>query len=354
MYVGHVGLARSDVAAAEKLPIARIVEATQAARQRDRPHDQRVDALPPSATSVGQLQLARIFGVCAVVIALSTLFDMAFPQLMYSWSTPGVTPGRAAGFFINANKASEAVILTALLAMPALRTATALPLAVLAGVAVLVTFSRTGMVAWVVLIGLYWTGGLLRRGHLLAMAALAVLLVASGSLLALLVESQDLPTIAAADITDRLRFLGTGDLSDDSAQSRGAVVREGIDLFLRNPLVGAGSGATHVWDFGLAPHNFAVLMAAEYGVVGIAFWLALIALVATGGYFARRDHQWVAAGLLLMFSMATHNILDFPYWIVWILLLAMDFGMSAPRFSPRTQTPGAAVPVPDRSASAGR
>ncbi len=202
------------------------------------------------------------------MIALSTLFDMAFPQLMYSWSTPGVTPGRAAGFFINANKASEAVILTALLAMPALRTATALPLAVLAGMAVLVTFSRTGMVAWVVLIGLYWTGGLLRRGHLLAMAALAVLLVAGGSLLALLVESQDLPTIAAADITDRLRFLGTGDLSDDSAQSRGAVVREGIDLFLRNPLVGAGSGATHVWDFGLAPHNFAVLMAAEYGVVG--------------------------------------------------------------------------------------
>ena len=55
-----------------------------------------------------------------------------------------------------------------------------------------------------------------------------------------------------------------------------------------------------------------------------------------------------------MFAMATHNILDFPYWIVWILLLAMDFGMSAPRFSPRTQTPGAAVPVPDRSASAGR
>ena len=80
----------------------------------------------------------------------------------------GSSPGRAGSFYINANKAGEAAVLTALLALPALTRRTALPILALAGVAVLVTFSRSAMIAWMLVALLFMlTGriGAVQVGH---------------------------------------------------------------------------------------------------------------------------------------------------------------------------------------------
>ena len=302
-----------------------------------------------STTAVRRLDLARIFCLCSIMIAVSLLVDFALPYTLYPPTTPGAVLGRFGSFFINPNKAGEAVVLTAMLGLPAISRRTALPFLALVCAAVLVTFSRSAMVAMVLLTGLAWASGLLGRTQLLLAGAALLLLVASGGVLSVLLNTDALPSIDADDIVQRLQFLSTGDLHDDSAQERAFVVMQGLQLFFDHPLMGAGSGATHLWQFEVAPHNQAVMMAAEYGLLGLAGWLVLLYLIATGSYFTSRGQQLGAAALMLFFSMSTHNMLDFPYWSVAMLVLSMRYaGGSADgagKLSTRVALPSARQPV---------
>ena len=299
-------------------------------------------------TAISRRTLARIFLWCAVAISAAVVIDFLLPGLLYPLSTPGIVPGRVGAFFINANKAGEAAVLTALLALPALTRRSALPLALGVGVAVLLTVSRTGMVAWVLLVALYWWEGLLRQAQLLIGGGVVAAMVAGGGLLTLLVDSRDLPSVNAADIVERLSFLATGSLHDESGSERSFLLIEGLRLFGDNLLLGAGVGATHLWEFPVAPHNQPVMMAAEYGVLGLAGWLCLMGLVVTGNYFSTRSGQLAVAGFVALFSMSTHNMLDFPYWIVALLVISMRYGTTplAPSALPpsggggRRQRPG--------------
>lgn len=284
-------------------------------------------------TALSRRQLATIFLVSGFVLALSLLFDLAFPEVLYPWTLPGAVPGRPGSFLINANKPAEVLVLCGLLAMPVLRPRLALVLVMVMGLGIFATFSRTGMVAWVLLVLVYWNQQILKRAQIIGIGGFAVLLVASGGLLAILIESQDLPVDAVKDISNRISFIGTGNLQDESAQDRGFVLQEGVKLFFGHPLAGAGAGATHYWEHDVAPHNFLVLMAAEYGLIGVAAWLGLVFMVLSGRYLEHFSGQVCATGFLILFTMSTHNILDFPYWLVGLFLLSMNFGPADPRYS---------------------
>ena len=282
-------------------------------------------AIALGSTALSRREIARVCQVCAIIASATLVFDFMVPEFMYPWTTESTVPGRAASFFINANKAAEAVILTSLLAMPVLNRRTAPWLILLAGLGIFATFSRSGMLAWFVLVAVYAGSGLLGRTQLLLAGALPLLLIPASSLLILLGEQQGLDQNSIADITNRLAFLGTGDVADDSAQSREQVMLEGVRLFFSQPVFGAGAGATHVWEFPVAPHNQLVAMAAEYGLLGIGLWLWLVVLIATGGYFDRRWLQWVGVFYVCLFSMMSHTMLDYPYWLLSIQLMAMKF-----------------------------
>ena len=284
-------------------------------------------------TALSRRQLATIFLFCGFVLGLSVLFDLAFPEVLYPWTVPGVVPGRPGSFLINANKPAEVLVLCGLLAMPVLRPRVALILVMSMGLGIFATFSRTGMVAWIILVMIYWRRHILTRTQIVGIGAVASVLVASGGLLVILIESQDLPLDAVKDISNRINFLSTGNLQDDSAQSRGFVLQEGIKLFFQHPLTGAGAGATHYWEYDVAPHNFLVLMSAEYGVIGVAAWLSLLGMLLSGCYFDSLECQAYSAGFLVLFTMSTHNILDFPYWLVGLFILSMTFAPPDPRRS---------------------
>ncbi|MGE3922384.1 MAG: O-antigen ligase family protein, partial [Lautropia sp.] len=241
-------------------------------------------AIVTVATVLPRIVLARVFAVCAVLVSGSILFDFLFPFTLYEITTKGLTPGRVGGFYIDPNKAGEAAVLTALLAMPALTRRSAAAIMVLAGAAVVVTFSRSGMVAWLLTACLFVLVGKITRAQVLVVVLAGAVLALSGTAVQWLVLNADLPSVNAADVLNRLEFLGTGDLRDDSAQERAAVRAAGFEVFLAHPWAGAGAGATHLWEYSVAPHNQLVQMAAEYGLTGVAGWLSLVALVLTGNY----------------------------------------------------------------------
>jgi hypothetical protein len=88
-------------------------------------------------------------------------------------------------------------------------------------------------------------------------------------------------------------------------------------------VVGAGAGATRVWSaFHVSSHNTLLLQAAEYGVTGIILWASAIALLLRGKYFEEKALHWAIAFLFVYFSMFSHNLFDYPYWLITIVLVA--------------------------------
>ena len=125
----------------------------------------------------------------------------------------------------------------------------------------------------------------------------------------------------ADNIHERLDFFKTRDLGDESAQERKLVLDAGLELFAAHPVLGAGAASTHVWTHGVSTHNTPVLLAAEYGLVGLMLWLALLVLVWRGEYFRERALQAAAVIGVLFLSVFTHNMLDSLYWLLAFALL---------------------------------
>jgi O-antigen ligase len=111
-------------------------------------------------------------------------------------------------------------------------------------------------------------------------------------------------------------------LHDESALERAEVLEAGLDLFLKNPIFGAGAGATDLWSLRGSTHNQLIMLAAEYGVFGIAVWVSLAVTLWKGKYFQDKTYQLTVVVGFVFFSMFTHNMFDFLYWLVTFALVS--------------------------------
>lgn len=265
---------------------------------------------------------AYAFPVACVAIVVLVVVDFLAPGTLYPVDTEGGVIGRAAGTFVNPNKAGEAILLTLLLGFPVLRRGMREVLLVIAGIGAVLTFSRAAILAWVLLWGFL---ALLRSVSRVGLVALAAALIAMpaifASLESYLGERADL-AIGIENLQDRLDFFQTRDLGDESSLERRSVLDAGVELYLANPLVGAGAMSTYVWTAGASTHNTPVLLAAEYGVVGIGLWIALVFVLWHGGYFRDRALQGAAALGVLFLSLFTHNMFDSLHWLLSFVLLS--------------------------------
>ena len=53
---------------------------------------------------------------------------------------------------------------------------------------------------------------------------------------------------ASSNIVSRLNFFSSFTFDDDSSEERADVIRAGWELFLQDPVFGAGAGATQFWS----------------------------------------------------------------------------------------------------------
>jgi len=264
----------------------------------------------------------RIFPVVAVVIPVLAILDFLSPGVLYPLDTPGATLGRAAATFINPNRASEAMLVTFILAIPVLGRRYRAALLLLVSAGVIVTFSRAAILG-LVLVWVYLVITKLVPRYTLAVPLAAVM---SFSLLVgnfenYLNERQDLGE-GLANIQGRLEFFEDRVLDDDSAAERAEALKAGIDLFRKNPIFGAGAGATDAPTFGAGTHNLAVMLGAEYGLAGIALWLWLVVVLLRGGYFRDRRLQGAMAVWFVFVSMFSHNVPDTPFWLLTFAIVS--------------------------------
>ena len=264
---------------------------------------------------------ASLFAALAAVLGGLVVLDFAMPGLVYPLSTEQSVIGRGAGTYINPNLAAEGLLLTYLLALPALSVRMRVILLLFVGFATVVTFSRGATFGWFA-IWLFLAAYRAIPRSTIVLPILGILFLPSliGLIETYLLGRADIGR-GLDDILARLDFFQTFSAVDFSAQERALVRDMGIDLFLQNPLVGAGAAATNFWSHRAQTHNELVLLAAEYGVVGVLFWIWLVVLILRGTYFRERGLAIAAAFAFAYLSMFSHTMLEMAFWLVGLTFL---------------------------------
>jgi O-Antigen ligase len=252
----------------------------------------------------GALTMAA-FVIVAVGAALN-LYELFFQNNVWSIAT-----GRSAGFYINPNTSSEALLAYGLIFLTArmgkLRIVDLILMALVV-VGVFVTFSRGGIVAGLVLI----TGTVLmrvQRGAVprLLVGAMAISLLAF-AFSSYVVDNLDLSTDAKMRIDSLVNNdFGAGDYEKD----RGLLASEALEVFEKYPLFGAGVQASDEMPIG--PHNMFLAMMVNYGVGGLVLYLAVIIRLIL---IARREDRSLSSRVLafvawlVILGFGSHNLLD--------------------------------------------
>jgi O-antigen ligase len=288
-----------------------------------------------------------------VLLPGAVLVDFAHPGLFYPLDTEGAVLGRAAATFINPTMAGEALLHVFLLGCVVVGRRWRGPLFLLAGAAVFATFSRSSMIAWGGILAILVARGALPRSMAVTtLAALAALVLWVGSFESYL-HARDGFEAASSNLVSRLEFFSNLNFDDDSSEERASVVKAGWEMFLRNPVFGAGAGATQFWAHRGGTHNQLVMFAAEYGVFGIGLWVWLLAILWRGRFMPERGLQFAMVFLVAFMSMFTHQMLDSAsYWLATFALVATRAPWTVPDAVQRSARPRARGALHARAAGA--
>ena len=259
----------------------------------------------------------------AVLLAVANnIYDFLNPYYFTPRFDPYSNPGRAAGFYINANRAGGALLVGTVLTATMIPATPRLLYVLLVGIGVLLTFSRTAILAWGILIALL----VLQRQLTVWKLALGVagLVIVLSVAVPAMSYFESLGSDSRSNIEGRIEWLTQmGQAADDEAiDERRALSSRAIELILEKPLLGNGVGATTAWAERTASHNMYLMGMAEYGIpIGIMI-LPLLVLAST--WAARGEAQEIAVcfgAMVLFFGFFSHNILDEDHFLLGFALM---------------------------------
>lgn len=266
----------------------------------------------------------RIFVFLAALLPCTIVLDFAYPGLLYPTDTSGAVLGRAAAMYINPNMAGEAILLVFLLGCAVMKPKYRTSLFILAGAAIIMTFSRSSIIAWVLLWPILLAKKILPKSALVVMAIVAGLLFGFFGSIENYLQGRTEFDSALDNILARMDFFSNYKLNDDSSEERAAVIKAGWELFLQSPIFGSGAGATLFWSHRGSTHNQLLLLAAEYGVLGIGLWIWMVIILWRGKFFQNHGLQLAVAFLFIFMSMFTHLMLDSAsYWLATFALVSV-------------------------------
>ena len=265
-----------------------------------------------------------IFVFLAVFLPCAIILDFVKPGLLHPIDTSGAVLGRAAAMFINPTMAAEAILLVFLLSCAATKMKYRTFLFILLGAGILVTFTRSAIIAWALLWPLLIDRRVLPKSAIIVTSiVLGTGLMFLGAFESYLSSRQDFEG-GLANVQARLDFFSNVTLDDDSSQERAEAIHASWNLFLQNPLFGAGAGATQFWPLRGSTHNLLLMLAAEYGILGMGLWIWMAIILWKGEFFENKNLQFAIAFLFVFMSMFTHQMLDSAsYWLATFALVAV-------------------------------
>ncbi len=268
----------------------------------------------------------------ALFLAIASLLQEYFDPATYVFAAAGQgIPGRAAGLYLNPNIAAQALVMILVCKMSSGSRSANLVASLVVLIGLFFTFSRAGLLAWAALLMLATVFGRLPRWFLLGIALCAAMILFAGH--QLFDALSELVSPENRDSLGRLAWLlGQGNLSDYSAGEREYVAAYGWQQFLQAPLVGHGLGYVWVWSADVATHNLILRHLVEYGIVGVLIFPSFLYCSIRSGSRDNTDAwRWMGAGIALLLSMFTHNMLEQANFVLpWLAICLMPMKRAEP------------------------
>ena len=240
-------------------------------------------------------------------------------DFMLTWATS--VRGRGAGFYVNPTTAGCVLTLLSgrILISEKLDRAWKLPLALIGGVAIFLSFSRASWLIYFLLVGYIGStfSSLKVKTLIGAFSALLLLLFLlpanyGDEVYAFIVNSSFSEYLTQNTLS---RLFGYHEIMDESSYARGAAAKLTFDVFLSsNFIFGAGLAATRETGFYSASHNMYLYILAEFGLLGLSLYLCFLF------FLFRQANKGGSLLVILLFAFGffTHNILEDPSRVVFL------------------------------------
>lgn len=266
----------------------------------------------------GATTLARKALVAAVLFSVAVNVYELFAPLSFSRVI-----GRSAGLYENPNITGEALVLGMIISVTVLAARYRALFILLAGIGILLTFSRAAILMWVVAVaGFLLVGGLRLKGLLMA-GTVGLLLVA----LVLLPRWDELLTtwertgVVNSNVQERLAwFTDPVGVSDESSWERKYVAQRAWDKVAERPFLGHGTGSSS--EAYTSPHNQYLALMMDHGLIGLLIVPLLTCVVAWGSRGESRRVAIIFGCAILVLSLFTHSILTTGHSLILLTLMA--------------------------------
>jgi O-antigen ligase len=268
---------------------------------------------------------AIAFGL--VIAAVLHVIDFAMPGLFVPVDEQFANPGRAAGLYMNANRAGAAIVLGFIVAWGVIGPRWRVPFLIVTLAGVALTFSRAATLALLLaflILGRFGQVTLRQVGIAVALFSAAFLGIFGTVLL-----TGDLEWVAmlnVENIVERIEFFADPFSQQSfSTNERQLAALAGLRHLAEQPLLGHGIGATYAWRLPVSTHNIYLYYAVEYGVLGLlVFPLLILACVVRADVSAK---PWVTAWacVIAFFGLFTHNALEDSAFLILYAVLASAY-----------------------------
>jgi O-antigen ligase/polysaccharide polymerase Wzy-like membrane protein len=290
----------------------------------------------------------RAAAIAAIAVVLATIVINGIQMIQPDWFVMQVST-RSSGLFGNANQCGAALVIGMVMGSAVVPRRLRLGFCLLVGAGVAVTFSRSGMVGWLMAsVILLVVDSARTRARELVVAALLALAVGYGLIQGAtaldLVDGVSLD----ANLADRVSFFRTFEASDDAAQERRDVAAKAWDMFLDRPLAGNGLASTVQWTERSSTHNMFLYLMADHGLLGALILPAIVFCVFLGRPGQGAGPHWAFCAFTLWYAFFSHNLFTERYQLFAFSFFAMG-GLEA---AAAQRSAEAAAPDDERIAAA--
>ena len=262
----------------------------------------------------------RLIPIACLLICGGVIVDFLNPGVLSPTGTISIFgSGRADGFFLNANAGAEGVVLSLALTRSRINRNLFMVLYLICGVAVMCTFSRSGVMMWLLLGFLSAFSGHVNRlilvVPLLFLLALNIFTPQIQDYLESIPEYQG----KTENMLSRLSFFTesvaqTEDVIEED--SRIQILQDGFIEAMKKPILGYGYSYRSDAE-NARPHNMILELFHLYGIAGLGVWLWMLFLL-----YKNTSNQPLLARfaplIFLFFSFFSHNIFEYVFWFVFL------------------------------------
>lgn len=252
-------------------------------------------------------------GLLAVAINVVDYFDRGyFFEVMEGFGV------RAAGYYVNANKSAEAILLAMILGISIVPAKWRVLFCYFCLVGVALTLSRSAIGGWVLVFILFVLFRLIsyRAAAIGAVAAF----VLSGSLYAFFDFSSDYVDIKILE--DRISFVSGDGWGQAMQDDRVGLASAAYELFAQSPVYGNGAYSILRLGGSQLAHNQYLQLLSDFGLMGMfVYVLILLSLVPWGK--SQNKEIYVFMAFVIFWGLFSHNILDSYVFIMAFSYLAV-------------------------------